>query len=83
VVVVNLASGEKKEYPRIRRVAFNGEAATYVALHRAPAAAAGAPGAAPAGGGRGAAPGGTGAPAAPIGPAARTSSCATWRPARS
>jgi hypothetical protein len=26
---VNLASGEKKEYPRIRRFAFNGEAATH------------------------------------------------------
>ena len=32
--VVNLASGEKKDYPRIRRSAFNGEAATHLALHR-------------------------------------------------
>jgi dipeptidyl aminopeptidase/acylaminoacyl peptidase len=55
VTVLNLASGEKKEYPNIRRFSFAGEAATHIALHRAPAAAAG--GAAPApGGGRGAAP---------------------------
>jgi dipeptidyl aminopeptidase/acylaminoacyl peptidase len=62
VVVVNLASGEKKDYPRIRRFAFNGEAATHLALHRAPAPAAGG-----AGGGAAAAaaggPGGGGAAA--------------------
>ncbi len=59
-VVVNLASGDKKEYPRIRRFAFSGEAATHIALHRAPAAAAGGgaatPATPPAGGGRGGAP---------------------------
>ncbi|MEX2662156.1 MAG: hypothetical protein WD227_09500, partial [Vicinamibacterales bacterium] len=56
VTVLNLASGEKKEYPNIRRFAFAGEAATHIALHRAPAAAAGGAAPAAAGGGRGAAP---------------------------
>jgi dipeptidyl aminopeptidase/acylaminoacyl peptidase len=66
VVVVNLASGEKKEYPRIRRFAFNGETATHLALHRSPAQAAGAAGGgAAAPGGRGAAPGGAGGPGGP------------------
>src|SRR5688572_2529757 len=46
VMVVNLATGDKKEYPRIRRFAFSGEGATHIALHRAAAAPAG-----PAGGG--------------------------------
>jgi dipeptidyl aminopeptidase/acylaminoacyl peptidase len=70
VAVVNLASGEKKEYPRIRRFAFNGEAATHLALHRSPApAAAGAGAGAAAPGGRGAAPGagGPGGPDRPRG----------------
>ncbi len=65
VTVVNLANGEKKEYPNVRRFAFSGEAATHVALHRAPAQPAGGAGAAPAaapGGGRAGGPGG--APAA-------------------
>jgi dipeptidyl aminopeptidase/acylaminoacyl peptidase len=61
VTVVNLASGDKKEYPNIRRFSFNGDSATHIALHRAPAqpagGGAGAAAAAPAGG-RGAAPGG-------------------------
>jgi dipeptidyl aminopeptidase/acylaminoacyl peptidase len=48
VTLVNLASGEKKEYPRIRRFAFNGDTSTYVALHRSPAAPAPGAGAAPA-----------------------------------
>lgn len=67
-VVLNLASGAKKEYPNILRIAFNGEAATHVALHRAPAQAAG-----PAGGGPAAAPGGRGggAAAAPAAPSDR------------
>ena len=34
VTVVNLASGEKKEYPKIRRFAFSGESAGWIALHR-------------------------------------------------
>ena len=34
VTVVNLATGEKKEYPRIRRFAFSGEASTWIALQR-------------------------------------------------
>ena len=58
--VVNLANGEKKEYPNVRRFAFSGEAATHIALHRAPAPPAGgaaAPAAAPAGGGRAGGPG--------------------------
>jgi dipeptidyl aminopeptidase/acylaminoacyl peptidase len=64
VTVVNLATGDKKEYPNVRRFSFNGEAATHIALHRAPAPAPGGGGAAAAGGGgRGAAPaaGGSGA----------------------
>jgi len=64
VVVVNLATGDKKEYPNIRRFSFSGEAATHIALHRAPAQPAGGGGAAsaaPGRGGRGAAPAGGGA----------------------
>ena len=34
VTVVNLASGEKKEYPKIRRFAFSGESAGWIALQR-------------------------------------------------
>ena len=64
VTLVNLASGEKKEYPRIRRFAFNGDTSTHIALHRAPAApapggggaAATPPPAGPAGGASGGAP---------------------------
>src|SRR6476646_6236589 len=50
VMVVNLESGEKKEYPKIRRFSFAGESSNWIALHRfgpdtpggaAPAAAAG------------------------------------------
>jgi dipeptidyl aminopeptidase/acylaminoacyl peptidase len=55
--VLNLASGDKKVYPNIRRFDFSGEAGTHIALHRAPAAPAGGAAAAaapPAGGGRGA-----------------------------
>ena len=57
-VVVNLASGDKKEYPRIRRFLFSGEASSHIALHRSPAAAAGSgpAAAAPGGGGRGGGP---------------------------
>jgi dipeptidyl aminopeptidase/acylaminoacyl peptidase len=57
VVVVNLATGDKKEYPNVRRFSFSGETATHIALHRAPAQApgggGGAAGAAPGGGGGG------------------------------
>ena len=50
VTVVNLATGEKKDYPKIRRFSFSGESSGWIALHRfgadannnAPAAAAGA-----------------------------------------
>src|SRR5687767_6105098 len=57
VTLVNLATGEKKDYPRIRRFAFSGESSGWIALHRfgpeAPAGAGGGGGAAaPAGGGR-------------------------------
>jgi dipeptidyl aminopeptidase/acylaminoacyl peptidase len=34
VTLVNLATGEKKEYPRIRRYAFSGDHAGWLALHR-------------------------------------------------
>jgi dienelactone hydrolase len=44
VSIVNLATGEKRDYPRIRRFAFSGQAATWIALHR-PAAQQGAGGA--------------------------------------
>ena len=50
MTVVNLATGETQEYPRVRRFAFAGEASNYIALHRSPAppapAGAGAPAAA-------------------------------------
>src|SRR4051794_23677874 len=68
VTLVNLATEEKKEYPKIRRFTFSGESSDWIALHRygpdAPgggAAAAAAP--AGRGGGRGgaAAAGGEGA----------------------
>jgi dipeptidyl aminopeptidase/acylaminoacyl peptidase len=62
VTVVNLATGEKKEYPNVRRFAFSGEGATHIALHRAPAPPpAGAAPAAAAGGGRAGGAGGAGA----------------------
>jgi len=34
VMIVALASGEKHEYPKIRRFAFSGESSTWIALHR-------------------------------------------------
>jgi hypothetical protein len=37
VVLVNLATGEKAEIEGVRRLAFNGEAATWIALERTPA----------------------------------------------
>jgi dipeptidyl aminopeptidase/acylaminoacyl peptidase len=46
VTIVNLATGEKREYPRIRRFAFSGEASTWIALQRQPPAAEGRGGAA-------------------------------------
>jgi dipeptidyl aminopeptidase/acylaminoacyl peptidase len=61
VTIVSLATGEKREYPRIRRFAFSGEASTWIALQRQPAQPAGGGAAAE---GRGA---GGGAPA-PGGP---------------
>jgi hypothetical protein len=59
VTIVNLASGEKTTIAKIRRAAFNGEMANWIALDRYPATTApGAPaGAAPAGA-RGGGPGG-------------------------
>jgi hypothetical protein len=65
VSLVNLETGEKRDYGRIRRFAFAGELSTWIALHRQPPQpAGGAPG------GRGEAPaapaaGGAGGPAAP------------------
>jgi hypothetical protein len=76
VTVVNLASGEKKEYPKIRRFAFSGESAGWIALQRygadAPGGGAGGgAGAGAAGGGaRGAGAGERGAQIRPSGPAA-------------
>jgi len=68
VMVVNLDSGDKKEYPKIRRFAFSGESSGWIALHRYGADPPGvAPGAnAPAGatGGRGNPAGGGGGAAA-------------------
>ncbi|MGH9411685.1 MAG: hypothetical protein ACRD1V_19795, partial [Vicinamibacterales bacterium] len=32
--IVNLATGEKHEFPRIRKFAFSGELSTWIALHR-------------------------------------------------
>ena len=68
VSVVNLETGEKRDYARIRRFAFSGEAAKWIALHRQPAqpaaGAAGGRGEAPTGG-RGAAAAGAGAQATP------------------
>jgi dipeptidyl aminopeptidase/acylaminoacyl peptidase len=64
VTIVNLATGDKHEYSKIRRYAFSGEASTWIALHRYPAQAegrGGAAGAPPTGGGRGG--GGRGGPA--------------------
>ena len=46
VTIVNLATGEKREYPRIRRFAFSGAASTWIALQRQAAAAEGRGGAA-------------------------------------
>lgn len=51
VTLVELATGKKVEFEKIRRFAFSGEASTVLALHRSPAEPApGAPPAAPAGG---------------------------------
>ena len=36
-ILVNLTTGEKTEIEGVRRLAFNGEAATWIALQRAPA----------------------------------------------
>lgn len=54
VTLVNLTTGDKREYPKIRRFAFSGESSAWIALHRYAADAAGGAGAAPAAaGGRG------------------------------
>ena len=66
VIIVHLATGEKREYPRIRRFAFSGDASTWIALQRQPAQAAGAGGAAE---GRGAAGAGAQAPGGAAGAA--------------
>jgi dienelactone hydrolase len=62
VTVLNLATGEKKEYPKIRRFAFSGESAGWIALQRyGPDAPGGSGAAAPAGGGGGGRGGGAAA----------------------
>jgi dipeptidyl aminopeptidase/acylaminoacyl peptidase len=43
VVLINTASGAKTEFEGVRRFAFSGEAATHLALHRAPGGVAAAP----------------------------------------
>jgi dienelactone hydrolase len=54
VTVLNLATGEKKEYPKIRRFAFSGESAGWIAMQRyGPDAPGGGAAVAPAGGGGG------------------------------
>jgi dipeptidyl aminopeptidase/acylaminoacyl peptidase len=59
VTIVNLATGEKTAVPKIRRYAFSGEAAGWIALHRyGPDNAPGAAAPAGAGGGRGGGRGG-------------------------
>jgi dipeptidyl aminopeptidase/acylaminoacyl peptidase len=65
VAIVNLATGEKRDYQRIRRFAFSGDASTWIALHRpaAPTGAAGATGATGATGAAGATGAGAGADA--------------------
>ncbi len=67
VAIVNLATGQKKDYPKIRRFAFSGEASSWIALSRYPAQA--TPGSDDEGGGRagGGRGGRGGAPAAPAG----------------
>jgi dipeptidyl aminopeptidase/acylaminoacyl peptidase len=62
VTVVNLATGDKVNVPKIRRFEFAGEAGGWIAMHRYGPDTAGAAGAQPAGGGRGGR--GGGAPAA-------------------
>ncbi len=56
VTVINLATWDKKEYPKIRRFAFSGDAAGWIGLHRygADAPAGGGGAAVPPAGGRGA-----------------------------
>ena len=59
VTIVNLATGDKVNVPKIRRFAFAGELGGWIALHRyGPEAAAGAAPAAAAAGGRGGGRGG-------------------------
>lgn len=54
VALVDLATGEKVEVPRVRRFAFSGERAGWIAMHRYPPEAAGpTPGAGAPGGGPG------------------------------
>src|SRR6185503_8141390 len=69
VTLVNLASGDKKEYPKIRRFTFSNDSSAWIALHRfgpdTPAAGGGGGAAAAGGGGRGAATGGGAGGAAP------------------
>jgi hypothetical protein len=61
VTVVNLATGDKREYTKVRRFGFSGDASTSIALQRYPAQTT------PPGGGGGAAASPGGGPA-PVGP---------------
>src|SRR5262249_20667210 len=70
VTIVNLASGAKHEYPKIRRFAFSGGSSMWIALHRYGADTAPGTGALPAaaaGGRGGPSDGGGGAPDRPRG----------------
>ncbi len=57
MALVNLATGEKKDFDRVRRFVFNGDKPTWVAMQSYPAQSAPAGAAAPAAGGRGGAGG--------------------------
>lgn len=48
VAVVELASGKKTEFEKVRRFSFSGDRATMIAMHRYPASASPAPASAPA-----------------------------------
>ena len=81
VTIVNLTTAEKRDYPRIRRFAFSGDASTWIALLRQPPQTTANTGAGQ-GEGRGAGSGQGGGAAAAERRAARISSSASSRPAR-
>ena len=64
LALVNLSTGEKKEFDRVRRYAFNGDKPSWLAIQAPPEASAAATGNAAGGARGGAAPAGGNAPAA-------------------